>query len=86
MPNPALSSKLAAKSLVGFLGLFILTLILIGMPGPCGFSGSVNSLFTNHRDLETAFAACGIIGGLAGALISAVWCLSAWIVRLINRV
>ena len=81
MRNFHLSLKLPAKILAGFLCLETAELILIGMPGPCSFSGMLEPLFRGKVELE--FWLAYIVAGIAfvGALLSTVWCVSVFVVQ-----
>lgn len=84
MANSALSLKRPAKCFLAFACLGIAEMVLIGIPGPCGMPGALDSLFRGSRDFEDWLAYAIILFSLAGGLISAVWWISSLVVRQIT--
>jgi hypothetical protein len=85
MQSRVLSSKLPAKTFFVFAGLGVLELVLIGLPGPCGMPGVLDSTFNGHREFEFGLAAAMMLTAVVGALLSVVWWISAAIVRRIPK-
>jgi hypothetical protein len=81
MPSRALSLKLPVKTFLVFTVLGTLELVLIGIPGPCGMSGVLDSAFTEHRAIEEWLAYVVVLTAVVGALLSVVWWISAAVVR-----
>jgi hypothetical protein len=85
MPSAALSLKLPVKTFLAFTALGVLELVLIGLPGPCGMPGVLDSAFDSHREVEFWLASAMMLTAVVGALLSIVWWISATVVRRIPK-
>ncbi len=76
--------SLPAKSAAICLGIAVLDFFLIGLPGPCSFSGAFGDSLAHLP--EGFFLAYGLVVlPILGVFLSGIWWIADAVVRLINR-